>query len=1058
MERPARQHGGNGLVFDPLVHHAGVMFTSLAALVALGLHRPTIGSIGGAVHEGAESILLPLLPSEQAPPPIYTRVLYSPTVPATSALETEILRVNVKEHSYVRVIRSWVQQQQQPPLALGEGQSASARSSSSCYRYDGLYSVTQEKNGGSLNEFVFIRAATIQPPSIYTASAGSLSTALPTAAFVKALSAVSHLSSASPFSSASASLFPASSSVFSSDAPIGSHSFARSAASPSTSASTDVAASSSALSPLSPTISSLVSSSSSQPLCPSSVVESRPPVNIPPLLRPISGSSTVPSAPSSASPSSLFSSCLPLVSNNALSETAAFLHQHLLSQLIGSLSSATLPGNPSLASSPSCPTLPSQHSLEQSAKAQLIPPHSPFPLSSSLATASVTSPTATNFLDTNTLSLLISKLHSLPGASATPASSLPVSSPHASSPPISSSSPLHPTIPLSTYNHPPTSLSSFAPLSALHPLRSSSASLTNKQSSTHCEHTNAPLSITPNSQTCPSPLSPPHATKTADVAANQKQNKSKRIARQSKRNGKTSRSIKAKKAKTRSTNQAADFTACALGDKPIIMKQEAHQLIEPKKRRQSPTHKVVATAPRSVQKEKHSKTITESKQETEEWVTLLLKQNQQQLIKQEKEQIALGRQKIKRKLGQVEQPSSAAFSPSLTSGSPLISPTTSTAATMTTTTTPNGSGPTTTPAENTIANNNNNVEKSTTTKNQTKTENNQEEQVLFCLCRSPYEYGFMICCDSCDEWFHAECIGLSDEDEDEFDQSVFVCPLCDPLVTSLQLEQQRKQRKQRRLLQSKEELTTLEQVSERRRRRRQNQQTTEFSPSSSSSLHSLRCSSSSSSSSSTSSSHCSLSSSAPTAKTMARRERKKSRVRKADEYIEQGEEEATPPPTKRSSNRQTPLRSKRSATDLIDSPVEDARAKEDECNGVRKMKKKYNKKTERNNSGDTMTMTTTTTTTTSITSTTTVTTKKTTRATNNQETKKPFPPPPPPHANNKHNDDAKEEKRNEPTEDTAAGEKQKEAEEEEEESYFSDDGFVFESFSSYDAIKALSCK
>jgi hypothetical protein len=36
-----------------------------------------------------------------------------------------------------------------------------------------------------------------------------------------------------------------------------------------------------------------------------------------------------------------------------------------------------------------------------------------------------------------------------------------------------------------------------------------------------------------------------------------------------------------------------------------------------------------------------------------------------------------------------------------------------------------------------------------------------DEGSLFCICRSPEEYGFMIACDKCNEWFHGGCVGLT---------------------------------------------------------------------------------------------------------------------------------------------------------------------------------------------------------------------------------------------------------------------------------------------------------
>ena len=51
----------------------------------------------------------------------------------------------------------------------------------------------------------------------------------------------------------------------------------------------------------------------------------------------------------------------------------------------------------------------------------------------------------------------------------------------------------------------------------------------------------------------------------------------------------------------------------------------------------------------------------------------------------------------------------------------------------------------------------------------------------YCVCRSRYNpVRPMICCDSCDGWFHYECVGLcvpADADAAEEDHA-FVCPNC----------------------------------------------------------------------------------------------------------------------------------------------------------------------------------------------------------------------------------------------------------------------------------------
>uniref|UniRef100_A0A6U6EVL1 PHD-type domain-containing protein n=1 Tax=Odontella aurita TaxID=265563 RepID=A0A6U6EVL1_9STRA len=45
----------------------------------------------------------------------------------------------------------------------------------------------------------------------------------------------------------------------------------------------------------------------------------------------------------------------------------------------------------------------------------------------------------------------------------------------------------------------------------------------------------------------------------------------------------------------------------------------------------------------------------------------------------------------------------------------------------------------------------------------------------YCLCRKPYE-GFMVGCDTCEEWFHGPCIGVSESQAERYDK--YVCVRC----------------------------------------------------------------------------------------------------------------------------------------------------------------------------------------------------------------------------------------------------------------------------------------
>ncbi|KAI7886646.1 hypothetical protein K492DRAFT_186499 [Lichtheimia hyalospora FSU 10163] len=52
-----------------------------------------------------------------------------------------------------------------------------------------------------------------------------------------------------------------------------------------------------------------------------------------------------------------------------------------------------------------------------------------------------------------------------------------------------------------------------------------------------------------------------------------------------------------------------------------------------------------------------------------------------------------------------------------------------------------------------------------------------DDQVLYCICRKPYDVPrFMIACDRCDQWFHGECIGISEKEGEFID--LYFCTDC----------------------------------------------------------------------------------------------------------------------------------------------------------------------------------------------------------------------------------------------------------------------------------------
>ncbi|XP_018571402.1 nucleosome-remodeling factor subunit NURF301 isoform X2 [Anoplophora glabripennis] len=53
----------------------------------------------------------------------------------------------------------------------------------------------------------------------------------------------------------------------------------------------------------------------------------------------------------------------------------------------------------------------------------------------------------------------------------------------------------------------------------------------------------------------------------------------------------------------------------------------------------------------------------------------------------------------------------------------------------------------------------------------------RDTQKLYCLCQQPYdESQFYICCDRCQDWFHGRCVGILQSEADNIDE--YICPRC----------------------------------------------------------------------------------------------------------------------------------------------------------------------------------------------------------------------------------------------------------------------------------------
>lgn len=55
-----------------------------------------------------------------------------------------------------------------------------------------------------------------------------------------------------------------------------------------------------------------------------------------------------------------------------------------------------------------------------------------------------------------------------------------------------------------------------------------------------------------------------------------------------------------------------------------------------------------------------------------------------------------------------------------------------------------------------------------------------DPNTLYCICRQPHNNRFMICCDRCEEWFHGDCVGITERRGQllERDGEDYICPNC----------------------------------------------------------------------------------------------------------------------------------------------------------------------------------------------------------------------------------------------------------------------------------------
>lgn len=55
-----------------------------------------------------------------------------------------------------------------------------------------------------------------------------------------------------------------------------------------------------------------------------------------------------------------------------------------------------------------------------------------------------------------------------------------------------------------------------------------------------------------------------------------------------------------------------------------------------------------------------------------------------------------------------------------------------------------------------------------------------DPSTLYCICRQPHNSRFMICCDRCEEWFHGDCVGISENRGRLLERNGedYICPNC----------------------------------------------------------------------------------------------------------------------------------------------------------------------------------------------------------------------------------------------------------------------------------------
>ncbi|PSN57524.1 hypothetical protein C0J52_01640 [Blattella germanica] len=77
---------------------------------------------------------------------------------------------------------------------------------------------------------------------------------------------------------------------------------------------------------------------------------------------------------------------------------------------------------------------------------------------------------------------------------------------------------------------------------------------------------------------------------------------------------------------------------------------------------------------------------------------------------------------------------------------------------------------------------------------------------LWCICKKPHNNRFMICCDSCEDWFHGQCVGVTKSIGKQMEESglEWVCPNCTKKKEVEGKEKERETKKQAKTAKEKD--------------------------------------------------------------------------------------------------------------------------------------------------------------------------------------------------------------------------------------------------------------